>query len=146
MGMTSMSSMSSMHPMTSVSQHMPGTLTHPVAPSNHNAVTNNDISLTTPTCSLPVHIPIRPLPHQTSAGSPEETMDNSSAAAAASQGQGQPLATGGLPVGSQGLPGTPGENGNVYTSAYATQGYVPFGTDPSAFYSPMVGCVIIREI
>ena len=30
------------------------------------------------------------------------------------------------------------ESGNVYTSAYATQGYVPFGTDPSAFYSPMV--------
>lgn len=27
---------------------------------------------------------------------------------------------------------------SVYTSAYAAQGYVPLGTDPSAFYPPLV--------
>ena len=34
----------------------------------------------------------------------------------------------------------------VYPTAYATQGYVPFGTDPSAFYSPLVGLTIIPRI
>lgn len=38
----------------------------------------------------------------------------------------------------------------VYGSAYAAQGYVPFGSDPSAFYSPLVShlclyfCIIYR--
>ncbi len=35
-------------------------------------------------------------------------------------------------------PRVAGLTDTVYGSAYATQGYVPFGTDPSAFYSPLV--------
>ena len=35
-------------------------------------------------------------------------------------------------------PRVAGLTDTVYSSAYATQGYVPFGTDPSAFYSPLV--------
>ena len=31
----------------------------------------------------------------------------------------------------------------VYTSAYAAQGYMPFGTDPSAFYSSIVSVLFI---
>jgi hypothetical protein len=34
-------------------------------------------------------------------------------------------------------PRVAGLTDTVYGSAYATQGYVPFGTDPSAFYSPL---------
>ena len=35
--------------------------------------------------------------------------------------------------------------GTVYGSAYAAQGYVPFGGDPSAFYSPLVSvCIYLR--
>ena len=35
-------------------------------------------------------------------------------------------------------PRVAGLTDTVYSTAYAAQGYVPFGTDPSAFYSPLV--------
>jgi hypothetical protein len=31
----------------------------------------------------------------------------------------------------------------LYNTAYATQGYVPFGGDPSAFYSPLVSSCLL---
>jgi hypothetical protein len=35
---------------------------------------------------------------------------------------------------------------SVYSSAYAAQGYMPFGADPSAFYSPLVSLSIINHL
>ena len=32
----------------------------------------------------------------------------------------------------------------IYTSAYAAQGYVPFGGDPSAFYAPLVSTASVH--
>ena len=52
-----------------------------------------------------------------------------------------PSGAGGQGVYSSSLLGYPRMTGlteGIYTSAYAAQGYVPFGGDPSAFYAPLV--------